>query len=65
MFEVGKEYHRRTDIHAAYGGQEQGGISTPRNFPSIFMFSGDSGEQFGYDDGWVSTDRRSVFRYSG
>lgn len=62
MFEKGQEYHRRTDIHAKFGGQEQGGISTPRNYPYIFLFSGESGEQYGYNDGWLDAD---TYRYSG
>ncbi len=65
MFEKGKEYHRRSDIHAAYGGQEQGGISTPSKHPYIFLFSAETGEQFGYNDGWIDTDRHTLFRYSG
>lgn len=64
MFVPGQVYHRRSDIHAKYGGQEQGGISTPRNYPYIFLFSSDSGEQHGYQDGWLDGDR-SLFRYSG
>jgi 5-methylcytosine-specific restriction enzyme A len=64
MFVRGQVYHRRSDIHARYGGQEQGGISTPRNHPYIFLFSSDSGEQHGYQDGWLDADR-GLFRYSG
>jgi hypothetical protein len=30
MFEVGEVYDRRSDLHGRYGGQWQGGISTPR-----------------------------------
>jgi len=44
MFEVGRVYNRRLDIHEPYGGQRYGGISTPRNRPSIFLFTGESGE---------------------
>ena len=62
MFEKGRTYHRRTDIHSRFGGQEQGGISTPREYPYIFLFSGDSGEQYGYKDGWADDN---TFRYSG
>ena len=62
MFEEGRVYHRRTDIHRRFGGQEQGGISTPRNHPYIFIFSGDSGEQYGYQDVWIDSN---TFRYSG
>lgn len=50
-FVIGKEYRRR-DLHAEYGGQQQGGISTPARHPIIFLFSGPSGERYGYTDGW-------------
>jgi 5-methylcytosine-specific restriction protein A len=50
-FVVGQEY-RRQDLHAEYGGQQQGGISTPAKHPIIFLFSGPSGEQYGYTDSW-------------
>ncbi len=50
MFEVGRVYRRR-DIHAKYGGQEQGGISTPSDRPYIFLFSSPRGAEHGYIDG--------------
>src|SRR5215212_5641097 len=62
MFEIGRVYNRRSEIHKPYGGQWQGGISTPRDRPFIFLFSGESGEQYGYKDGW---DENGVFLYSG
>lgn len=41
---------RRRSVHEAYGGQEQGGISTPRSVPEILIFTDpDAGAQFGYD----------------
>ena len=49
-FEEGKTYHRRQDLHARYGGQQQGGISTPADFSFIFLFTGKSGSDFGYRD---------------
>ena len=49
MFEIGKAY-RRSDIHDKYGGQGQGGISTPRAHPFIMLFSGESGREYGYED---------------
>src|SRR5580765_5060327 len=61
-FEIGKIYHRRNDIHAVFGGQQQGGISTPATAPFIFIFTGDTGKQYGYQDDW-STD--NVFLYTG
>ena len=61
-YELGNDYGRQHDIHRVYGGQEQGGISTPVNQPFIFLFTGPTGGQFGYQDGWI-TD--GVFRYTG
>lgn len=60
MFDLGRIY-KRSDIHAAHGGQQQGGISTPKDRPYILLFTG-SGEPYGYHDGWTE-DR--VFLYSG
>ena len=62
MFEIGKVYDRRQEIHGRYGGQRQGGISTPREWPVVFLFTGESGEQYGYKDGW---DENGVFLYTG
>ena len=50
QFEVGGQYSRRREIHDRFGGQMQGGISTPRNHAAIFLFSG-SGDKHGYYDG--------------
>lgn len=62
MFEIGKVYDRRQEIHGRYGGQRQGGISTPREWPVVFLFTGESGEQYGYKDGW---NENGVFLYTG
>jgi len=62
VFEVGEVYNRRADIHGPYGGQQQGGISTPSAWPFVFLFTGESGEQYGYRDGW---DENGVFLYTG
>lgn len=59
---IGEEYSRRDDIHAAFGGQRQGGISTPSGHPYIFIFTGKSGERHGYADGW---QENGVFLYTG
>ena len=46
---VGDKVRRRT-IHGAYGGQQQGGISTPRSIPDILIFTDPkSGARYGYD----------------
>jgi hypothetical protein len=51
MFEVGRVYDRRREIHKPYGGQHQGGISTPRGRPFVLLFTSPTGEQYGYKDG--------------
>jgi len=51
-YEAGRTYSRRNDIHGKFGGQQQGGISTPNGLPFIFLFTGEMGEQYGYEDGW-------------
>ncbi|MBO9724343.1 MAG: HNH endonuclease [Novosphingobium sp.] len=45
-------YSRKRDIHGVYGGQEQGGISTPKSHPVIFIITGHGGSKSGYDDRW-------------
>jgi 5-methylcytosine-specific restriction protein A len=60
-FVVGETY-RRTSLHEIYGGQRQGGISTPQAFPIILLFTGDSGKQYGYQDGFRAD---GTFWYTG
>lgn len=55
-------YHRRSEIHSVYGGNWQGGICPSSNYPYIFIFSGKSGHQHGYKDGW---DNPNIFSYTG
>jgi 5-methylcytosine-specific restriction protein A len=61
-YEIGKTYNRRRDIHGRFGGQQQGGISTPKGHPLVIAFTGASGQQHGYADGWTSD---GVYRYFG
>ncbi len=61
-YEINKVYNRRLHIHGKYGGQQQGGICTPADAPFIFLFTGESGEQYGYNDG---PDEDGVFLYTG
>jgi hypothetical protein len=61
MFVPGKLY-RRTELHDQFGGQRQGGISTPAKHPYIFLITGDSGEQYGYRDEWSADGH---FLYTG
>lgn len=51
-FQIGMAYNRKRDIHDVYGGQRQRDISTPNDVPFYFLFTGQSGSQYGYDDGW-------------
>jgi len=59
-FEEGKKFIRR-EIHDFFRGQRQGGISTPANHPIIFLFTGDQGGKYGYQDGWTNNN----FLYTG
>jgi len=61
-FEPGGVYNRTRDIHDIYGGQEQGGICTPRSAPLIFLFTGETGGQYGYRDGPRDD---GIFAYTG
>jgi 5-methylcytosine-specific restriction protein A len=60
-FVKGAQY-RRSEIHDLFGGQRQGGISTPEGKPLIFLFTGGSGDRYGYEDEWTSD---GVFLYTG
>lgn len=62
MFERGKMYNRRSDIHARFGGNAQSGIAPCAEYPYVFLFSAPAGEHFGYEDGWLSI---SQFSYTG
>jgi 5-methylcytosine-specific restriction protein A len=57
----GQEYRRRF-LHEVFGGQWQGGISTPSQHNLILLFTGETGLQYGYEDGWTEY---GVFLYSG
>ena len=61
-FEPGAVYNRVRDVHLVYGGQRQGGISTPKQIPLIFLFTGETGGQYGYRDGPRAD---GIFAYTG
>ncbi|GHO52885.1 HNH endonuclease [Ktedonobacter robiniae] len=61
MFVKNQEY-KRTDIHEQFGGQGQGGISTPAHQNIILLFTSNSGRQYGYSDGWTN---EGIFLYAG
>jgi hypothetical protein len=54
--------YRRTEVHKQFGGQRQGGISTPAKAPFVMLITGDSGKQHGYADEWTDD---GVFLYTG
>jgi 5-methylcytosine-specific restriction protein A len=62
MFVEGAVYNRRKDIHEQYGGQQQGGISTPAEHPYVFLFTAERGQDYGYKDGWTPEGK---FLYTG
>lgn len=61
-FQTGRTYNRRRDIHTHFGGQRQGGISTPKDQSFVILFTGKSGAKHGYSDEWT---REGIFRYFG
>ena len=61
VFSPGQMYRRR-NLHEKFGGQRQGGISTPAKAPFIFLITGDSGKQHGYSDEWTN---EGIFLYTG
>ncbi len=61
-FEVGALYNRQNQIHGVFGGQQQGGISTPKEHPLVIAFTGEAGVSHGYHDFW---DDAEVFHYFG
>jgi len=51
QIEVGNEY-KRSQLHDAFGGNRQGGIASCVKADIVFLFTGETGEQYGYSDGW-------------
>lgn len=49
-FEIGRVYNRRNDIHARFGGQQQGGIVTPADQLVVIIITGEEGLQHRYAD---------------
>jgi 5-methylcytosine-specific restriction protein A len=60
-FEVGTSYNR-WELHDVYGGQRYRSIATPANHSLVFIFTGDSGEDYGYEDEFRPD---GTFLYSG
>lgn len=60
-FEVGEKYNR-WELHDSFGGQRYSGIATPSDYPVVFLFTGDSGDEYGYEDEFLDDDS---FLYTG
>lgn len=60
-FVVGKTY-KRTDIHDEYGGKRQSGIAPCSEYPFVLIFTGERGEEFGYEDEFLDD---GTFIYTG
>lgn len=65
-FQIGRVYDRKTEINGIYGGSRQSGISPSLVSDAIFIFSGPSGSQFGYEDSEITdADGGTTFYYMG
>lgn len=61
-FVVGQVYDRTTEIHDLFGGSKRSGIAPSAQTNAIFLFTGESGEQYGYSD---LADEDGVYSYTG
>ena len=61
-FQENRMYNRRRDVHQVFGGQQQGGISTPVRAPAVFIFTGHGAEKHGYADKFLPD---GSFRFTG
>jgi len=49
-YRIGQLYSRQQHITGRFGGSGQSGIAPSRQAPAVFLFTGGSGEQYGYTD---------------
>lgn len=61
-FVVGQAYVRKEEITGRFGGSPQSGIAPSRRVPAIFIFTGESGGKYGYDDAF---DELGCLLYTG
>lgn len=62
-FKVGQTYSRKQQITGVYGGSAQSGIAPSSQSPAIFLFTGLSGQQYGYADEF--DESQGVLYYTG
>lgn len=66
QFEINRVYDRKAEIHGPFGGSRQSGIAPSNVADAIFIFTGPSGAQFGYEDSeTVDEDGGTTFLYTG
>ncbi|ADU38550.1 HNH endonuclease [Variovorax paradoxus] len=61
-FVLSKVYRRKSELHEPFGGSRQSGISESARFLVVFLFTGDSGERYGYSDRF---DEDGTFFFTG
>ncbi len=61
MFNEGEEY-KRSHLHDKYGGNRQSGIASCAKHGIVLLFTGVSGKEYGYEDGW---NGKKAFFYTG
>ena len=61
-FVLGKVYRRSSELHEPFGGSRQSGISESARSLVVFLFTGDSGERYGYNDRF---DEDGTFFFTG
>lgn len=44
------ETYERSELHDRFGGKRQSGIAPSAEYPLVFLFTGSSGERYGYED---------------
>lgn len=57
----GKVYDKKK-LHEKFNGQQQGGMCTPANYPVIFLFDTERGQESGYVDYWTE---EGIFEWTG
>lgn len=55
-------YDQQSEIHGPFGGSFQSGITLSNKTPVVFLFSGESGEQYRYTD---EVNGHGVYSYAG
>lgn len=57
------QVYKRSDLHDAFGGRRQSGISPTSRGNHVLVFSNERGGDHGYEDGWDETGQ--LFYYTG